>query len=368
LRYYILDDIVDPLDGQPLRVVNAAVVERSGELVHRCRFWCAYHGALPDGVSPVDCERCARQWIVSGELKGTDSSYPIVDGIPRLLPDAPLRESPGAATQESFGYEWEHFDALLPDYEQEVQNYFYVVPEDKLNDAVILDAGCGMGRWAHYVCRKSIRRLYALDFSRAIDRAARTLADMSAAHCIQADICRLPFRPQTFDFVYSLGVLHHLENPDLGMASLVKSMKENGSLLVYLYYALENRPAFYRIIFRAITWARRTTSKLSKPWMHRLAWVIGLGIYLPLAKFAWLLEKIGLKDAAKNIPLYHYRNATIRFMVGDAFDRFATPIENRYTRAEIEAWLKRYDLLPVFSDRTPYWVAYSQRITGKMNV
>jgi SAM-dependent methyltransferase len=368
LRYYILDDVVDPLDGQPLRVVNAMVVERSGEKANRCRFWCAYHGASPDGVPLTDCERCAWQWIVSGELKGGNSSYPIIDGIPRLLPDEPLRQSPGAATQESFGYEWEHFDALLPDYEQEVQNYFHIVPENKLEDAMILDAGCGMGRWAHYVCRKPIRRLYALDFSRSIDRSARTLANMNVAHCIQADVCRLPFRPQTFDFVYSLGVLHHLENPDLGMASLVKSMKENGALLVYLYYALENRPAFYRAIFGVITWARRMTSKLPKPWMHRLAWVIGVCIYLPLARFAWLLEKIGLRRAAKNIPLYHYRNATIRFMVGDAFDRFATPIENRYKRTEIEAWLNRYDLSPVFSERTPYWVAYSQRISGKMNV
>jgi len=84
-----------------------------------------------------------------------------------------------------------HFDAALPEYDAEIANYFGIVPPAMLRrDAVVLDAGCGMGRWARRIAQTPLRRLYAVDFSRAVDRAARTLGGQPRAPCIQADVCR----------------------------------------------------------------------------------------------------------------------------------------------------------------------------------
>jgi SAM-dependent methyltransferase len=370
LRYYLLDDLIDPLTGTVLYVENAEVVQLPGPRVERCARWCGYHSCAPDALGPEACCTCHDAWVVSGELVAGDARYPIVGGVPRLLPASAGDDEYGpgaplgglsAQIQESFGYEWEHFDELLPEYEGVAQSYFRLVPERLFEGALVLDAGCGMGRWARWVAERPVRRLYAVDFSRAIDRAAATLASHATAHCVQADIRHLPFRPGTFDFIYSLGVLHHLVDPDAGMRSLIGRLKECGALLVYLYYALDNRPAFFRWLLAAVTAVRRLTSRLPKPAMHRLAWLIGVGVYWPLARCAGLLERFGLTRLARNVPLHHYQRYSLKLMVADAFDRFATPVERRYTRRQIVHWLARYGLEARVSDASPYWVALASK-------
>jgi SAM-dependent methyltransferase len=292
-------------------------------------------------------------WIEEGTLSDGVRSFPIVRGVPRFIAEASAGVD--VDTQESFGYEWQHFDAVLPEYDTEFDNYFRIVPRELLQDAVVMDAGCGMGRWARQLIRLPVRRLYAVDFSRAIDRAAVTLSDQALAHCVQADICCLPFRSGTMTFSYCLGVLHHLRDPDAGMQSLARVT--NGPLLVYLYYALDNRPRFHRWLLALATGARGITSRLPKRAMLLLAWVIAALIYYPLARMAALLARCGLTGIAHQVPLSHYRSYSLRFMVGDAFDRFATPIERRYTRQQVADWLARYRFKTTFSDRTPFWVS-----------
>jgi len=353
MRFYILDDLVSPASGRPLYVANQEVTELAGPPVDRCARWCGLRGDSAATATALDCERCSRMWIEEGTLSDGEHVFPISGGIPRFVAEA------GAGldvdTQESFGYEWQHFDAVLPDYDTEFHNYFRIVPREILQDAVVMDAGCGMGRWAGQLIKLPVRRLYAVDFSRAIDRAAAVLSDQPSAHCIQADICNLPFRSGTMTFSYCLGVLHHLRDPDEGMRSLARVTA--GPLLVYLYYALDNRPWFHRWLLALVTGTRRITSRLPKRAMLPLAWVIAALIYYPLARMAALLARLGLTGIAHQLPLSHYRAYSFSFMVGDAFDRFATPIERRYTRAQVADWLARYHFEATFSDHTPFWVS-----------
>jgi SAM-dependent methyltransferase len=352
MRAYILDDLVSPTTGGPLRLENVTAIERNGPPVARCTRWCGRNGAPPEMATEADCRECAVTWIENAVLTDGRERFPVTAGIPRFVGE----RQPGldADTQGSFGYEWQHFDSMLSDYDVEIQSYFGIVPRETLCDAIVLDAGCGMGRWARHVLKMPIRRLYALDFSGAIDSAARTLTGEDRAHCVQADVCRLPFRPGSMDFSYCLGVLHHLEDPETGMRSLTQVTR--GPLLVYLYYSLDNRPRFHRVLLAAATVARVVTSRLPKRAVHVLVLGIATFVYWPLARLARLLERLGLVEAASQVPLGHYRRYSLRFMVGDAFDRFATPIERRYSRAEISAWLARYGRHAQFSERTPYWV------------
>ena len=364
MRLYVLDDVVDPVSGEVLRVENAQIVERSGPAVAKCRNWCGYRGRPPAEVSDDACRTCRDLWIVSGDLKGSER-YRIFEGVPRLAPsrvgcDARQGRT-RSRTRESFGYEWEHFNRILREYPQEASNYFRIVADHLFEDAVVLDAGCGIGRWARQVANRGVRRLYAVDFSRAIDRAAAILTDQENTHCVQADVCQLPFRAATFDFVYCLGVLHHLAEPDEGMRDVTRVLRPQGALLVYLYYSLENRPRFFRWLLTVVSSIRRLTVRLPKPIMYGLAWVIALMAYWPLARLAAALERLGLGRFVGNLPLSHYRGCSVRLMAGDAFDRFATPIEWRYSRSAIRAWLARYGFEVKFSDATPYWVGLATR-------
>ena len=353
MRFYILDDLVSPLSGKPLQVGEDRVVrERDGPTVQCCARWCGLLGTSAASATAADCARCSRLWIEQGTLSEGSARYPIVAGIPRFVREAD--HGLDAATQESFGYEWEHFDADLPEYQVEIDNYFRIVPEALLHDAVVLDAGCGMGRWARQVAKRPVRRLYAVDFSRAIDRAAQTLADQPRAHCIQADVCQLPFRSGAMTFSYCLGVLHHLEDPDAGMRSVARVT--DGPLLIYLYYALDNRPRFHRVLLALATAVRRVTARLPKRATLAFSWVIAALVYWPLARGARLLTRLGLAGIAHQLPLSHYRDYSFRFMAGDAFDRFATPIERRYTREQISTWLARHGRAASFAEHTPFWV------------
>jgi SAM-dependent methyltransferase len=351
MRFYVLDDLVSPLNGTPLRVENPVVSERAGP-DERCRNWCGLLGTTPDKARDADCTRCASAWIDTGVLTDGIQRFPIIAGIPRFVRDD---DRVDADTQESFGYEWQHFNKVLDDYDAEIDSYFHIVPQSMLRDAVVLDAGCGMGRWSRHVAARGAKRVYTVDFSRAIDAAAQNLRDRPNAHCIQADLTRLPFRDGAMDFTYCLGVLHHLEDPDKGMKSVARVTR--GGLLVYLYYKLDNRPSPYRALLALATAARVITSRLPKRVMHWLSWPIALVVYWPLARLARVLERLGLPRAAHHLPFSHYRGYSLSFMVGDAFDRFATPIENRYSRAEIAQWLARYGLDATFSERTPFWTA-----------
>jgi SAM-dependent methyltransferase/uncharacterized protein YbaR (Trm112 family) len=367
LRYSLLEDLVDPSNGGGLRVENAETISRPGPPTLRCKQWCGRLSRPRSEIDNPQCHACQEEWIVTGELVRADDDsvrYPIVNGIPRLLPSAiePSRSRAlSARTQESFGYEWEHFGRMLPEYDEVARSYFSLVPPDAFAGAVVLDAGCGMGRWARYAGTHGVGRLYALDFSRAIDRAAETLAGQEETHCVQADLRHLPFRPGTFDVIYSLGVLHHLPDPDEGMSSLIGRLKPDGSLLIYLYYALDNRPRLHRMLLGGVSAVRLVTSRLPKPLVHWLARLIGILVYWPLARLSGVLQRIGVGSLAQQIPLSFYREHSLRLMIADAFDRFATPIEKRYSRRQIRNWLGRYGFAVTFSDNEPYWVVLSKR-------
>jgi hypothetical protein len=88
-----------------------------------------------------------------------------------------------------------------------------------------------------------------------------------------------------------------------------------------------------------------------------LSWCIAAVVYWPLARLAQVFERLGFPRVAHQVPLSHYRNYSFKFMAGDAFDRFATPIEKRYSRAQIAAWLGRYGRDAHFSEHTPFWVS-----------
>jgi SAM-dependent methyltransferase len=357
VRYYILDEVVSPATGEPLRVTDARAVDRTGPQVERCRYWCGLRAEPAANASELDCRRCSQLWVEEATLCDGIDRYPVIGGIPRFVADG--SGDLDRRTQASFGYEWRHFGAQLPEYDREADNYFGIVPAPLLQNAVVMDAGCGMGRWARHIVRQPVRRLYAVDFSRAIEQAAVTLAGEPRAHCIQADVCNLPFRPGTMTFSYCLGVLHHLRDPDAGMRSVARVT--NGPLLVYLYYALDNRPRFHRVLLGMVTAARHITTRLPKRLMHALSWIAAALVYWPLARTARLLAALGLAGLAHQVPLSHYRSSSIRLMVADAFDRFATPIERRYTREQISAWMARYGFATTFSEHTPYWVGLGIR-------
>lgn len=262
-------------------------------------------------------------------------------------------------TVESFGDEWSRFDqSALPEAESRAifQRYFAQFPWEMLPaGAVGFDMGCGSGRWARWVAPR-VAKLNCIDPSSAIDVAKKTLAGMSNVefHRGGVDDGCIPAGSQ--DFGYSLGVLHHIPDTQAALRSCVQMLKPGAPFLLYLYYAFDNRSTAFRAAWRASDLVRSVVSAMP-PWMKRLsADMLAVTVYFPLARSAALMEKLRLDVSW--LPLSFYRDKSFYTMRTDSRDRFGTPLEQRFTRAEIEQMMTTAGLHQIqFSEDEPYWCA-----------
>lgn len=263
------------------------------------------------------------------------------------------------AVIESFGQEWEHFDQRgLSDTERcfVFDQYFAIFPWEQLRpEAVGFDAGCGTGRWAVLVAPR-VGHLHCIDPSTAIDVAARNLAAVPNCSFHRATVDEMPLADASMDFGYSLGVLHHIPDTGRGLASCVRKLKRGAPFLVYLYYALDNQPWWFRAVWRVSDLVRSVVSRLPYPLKLAISQAIAALVYWPLGRLAGTLDKLGVN--VHSFPLGEYRNRSFYTMRTDALDRFGTSLERRFTRSEISAMMASAGLERIqFSPNIPFWCA-----------
>lgn len=262
-------------------------------------------------------------------------------------------------TVESFGDEWSRFDqSAIAECEAAAifDEYFSIFPwSDLPADASGFDMGCGTGRWAALVAPR-VGHLHCVDPSIAIEVARRRLSFLGnvSYHRSSADDMPLPENSQ--DFGYSLGVLHHVPDTIAALRSCVSMLKPGAPLLVYLYYAFDNRSLAYRMAWRCSDLVRRFVYRLPAAPKHVVTDALALGIYLPLARSSMVLERLGVD--VSNFPLSYYRNRSWYTMRTDSRDRFGTPLEKRFTKEQIRKMLESSGLGEIrFSEGAPYWCA-----------
>lgn len=270
-----------------------------------------------------------------------------------------------AATVAGFGREWTRFnqEALNPEEGREIfQQYFSIFPWDLLpkQGGCGADIGCGSGRWARAVAPR-VGQLHLVDASsEALQVARRNLASLGNVTFHHASAGELPFETQTLDFAYSLGVLHHVPDPEGGLRAIASTLKPGAPFLLYLYYAFDNRPPWYRWLWRLSDLARRGLSRQPQWLKVTVAEMVALGIYWPLARMASLLDRVGA--GSKNWPLAYYSDRSLYVMRTDALDRLGTRLEQRFTRGQITAMLERAGFEKVrFSEGPPFWCAVGLR-------
>jgi ubiquinone/menaquinone biosynthesis C-methylase UbiE len=266
-----------------------------------------------------------------------------------------------------FGHEWSTFpqseNEFLPaDREAIFQSYFHIFPWNELpSNPVGIDVGCGSGRWSVMVAPK-VGHLHLLDASAdALAVARQNLADATNVSFHLASVGDIPVDDNSLDFAFSLGVLHHVPDTMAAIRAIATKLKTGSPFLVYLYYALDNRPWWYRAIWRFSNIFRVIISRLPPGLRLVISQVIAVVIYWPLARFAALVERAGFSPAA--IPLESYRHREFYVMRTDAYDRFCTTLEQRFTRRQMEQMLTGAGFDEIrFSDTVPYWCAVGKKL------
>jgi SAM-dependent methyltransferase len=297
-----------------------------------------------EGTLTCETRRADGLEVLEGELRCTRcaAAYPIRGGVPRLLPEG--LSAPERATSRAFGEQWKILANVSAHARAEFQSYLDPLPAADLAGLTVLDAGCGSGKLAFAACEAGARALIGVDLSDAVDVAWARLRDVPNAHVVQASIEHLPFRAATFDFAYSIGVLHHTPDPESAFRRIVPLVRSGGRVFVWVY-AREGNEQFVRWLD---PWRARVFSRLPSA-ANRLAatalaaplWGVIRGVYVPLAR----------RGRADHLPyseyfLYFSRMGFGTFW-GTVYDKLVPPVSFYLSRDELRGWLRAAGLVEI---------------------
>ncbi|CUW38082.1 conserved protein of unknown function [Magnetospirillum sp. XM-1] len=176
--------------------------------------------------------------ILEGELAcpACDARFPVRGGVPRFTPA-------GADYCGNFGFQWNKWRALqidrLSGHQLSAGRFFGDSGWDPawLEGKLILDAGCGAGRFSD-VAASAGARVIACDLSSAVNACRETTAAWDGrVQPIQASIFDLPLRRGIFDGVFCMGVIQHTPDPKRLMSGLPAFLKPGGRLAYNFYEA-----------------------------------------------------------------------------------------------------------------------------------
>ena len=296
--------------------------------------------------------------IMEGLLtcSGCRREFPVIEGIPRLLPAALLdkvytihsdffkkyglpvctagqNEEEHLAlkkkTFESFSFQWNTFGTIYNEYRLHWFDYLpNSMPSTFFKGKKGLDAGCGFGRHLRMAAEAGAE-MVGMDLSEAVRASFSNTQQLEKAHIIQGDIYNPPFREGTFDFIYSIGVLHHLPDPQQGFASIAGLLGPLQEIFIWCY---DNEKSAKNEVYEVV---RKFTTRFGYRALYVLTFAMAAGIMIFLNLPARLAKALGYK---KNLPYEYYLKYPFRALHADLFDVFSVPSTRYYNKKELEDW------------------------------
>jgi ubiquinone/menaquinone biosynthesis C-methylase UbiE len=264
-----------------------------------------------------------------------------------------------------FGLEWNKFNYRNVnniELKKIFNDYFRIFPFNKISkNSIGFDMGSGSGRWAKFIAPK-VKKLHCIEPSNlAIKQSKLNLKVYKNCIFENSSVSKNSLKDNSQDFGYSLGVLHHLPNTLLALKSCTRKLKSGAPFLLYLYYCFDNKPKWFKIIWKISDIVRISIYNLPFFLKYPISQFIAFFVYLPFSKILKILKKN--KIEIKNFPLSYYHDKSFYIMRTDALDRFGTKIEKRFSRNEIEIMMKKSQLKNIkFSNKQPYWVAIGTKV------
>jgi len=272
--------------------------------------------------------------IMEGVLRSSlGQTYPIHRGVPRFVSSE--------AYTSSFGYEWNrhariYFDGkdrhrIYSTHEQ-LARKLDLSPE-KVTDSIVLDVGCGTGANASAIAGWGAREVFCVDLSSAVDAAFANTRHFANIHVVQADLFHLPFLYESFEFVYSIGVLHHTQETKKAFTALLPFLKENGSIAIWVYH--EEGGIQRRLSDRL----RSFTTKMNPNLLYGLCWLTVPAYYVyKIPLFGKLLFHFCPPFSKE--PFWEDR-------VLDTFDWYSPRYQWKHTYPEVYRWFQGADLTDI---------------------
>lgn len=267
------------------------------------------------------------------------------------------------STRQRFSFAWSKFGKKEVERKWYKDSFSYLkyIPAYifKGKDRIGLDVGCGSGSDLLNIAQWGAR-VVGIDISDTIKVAHENTAVFNNIYIAQGDIYQLPLKDGIFDFVYSFGVLHHLPHADLAFESLCAKAKKGGVVIVYVYEDFSERSNLEKFLLALVNSLRIITTRMPSFLLYFLSIVISPFVFLFCSLPYQVLKRIKFtKKLSERIPFRH----TVRLdcIVSDLYDRFSPPIENRYSRKEVENWFLRLGFEDVNIINHRGWVAWGRK-------
>ncbi|QDU09327.1 class I SAM-dependent methyltransferase [Gimesia aquarii] len=243
----------------------------------------------------------------------TSQSYSVIKGIPRFVEQEHL---------SSFGLQWNKYEVAHADEDRATFTAKTGLPLSELKGLKILDAGCGGGRYSK-VAAEAGGMVFGADHTTAVEKAQKLCNHLENVHLVQADLKHLPFEPSSFDFVFSIGVMHHDKDTRAVFNAVAAMVKPGGRYSVWLYRKNQWWQEWINSALRKTT-TRMSPEKLEK-WCRLGAWFGGVPVINKI------LNKI---VNFSNHP--HWENR-----VCDTFDWYAPAYQYHHTIEELKSWFEQ---------------------------
>ncbi len=237
-------------------------------------------------------------------------SWKIIDGIPRFVSDQHL---------ESFGHQWTTFEVAHDDEDRATFSAKTGMPLDQLKGLRVLDAGCGGGRYSK-ICGEQGATVIGADHTRAVDKARQLCTHLTSVNFLQADLKHLPLEPASFDFVFSIGVMHHDANTRAVFDAVAKMVKPGGRYSVWLY----RRNQWWQELINS--GLRSITTRIPK------------AALTPFCHLGAILGGIPLVNRTLNKVVNFSAHPDYENRVCDTFDWWAPRYQYHHTVAELSQW------------------------------
>jgi len=269
---------------------------------------------IEDTSGELACARCRK-------------TYPKVRGVVRFVDQQDYAGS--------FGFQWLKYDKTQLDSGGDTRSEIDFTRKtglrgEDLKGKLVLDVGCGMGRYAEVVSRWGAR-VVGIDLSAAVEAAAQNL-DRYPATVFQADLFSLPFAQESFDYIYSLGVLHHTPDCEQAFKKLPPLLKAGGGIAIWVYSA-------YNKWYRSSDLYRNLTRRMPRKLLHSLCYgTIPLyGVHKILRKVPFIGGPVA-GILAYLIPMSFDSDPDWRIL--DTFDWYSPWYQSKHTYEEVFRWFE----------------------------